>query len=159
MKKFLLAIIVALISFSSCQKYDNTIQAVSTSQSPIGYDTTKIVNGHPTPVYDTLYTVSPTWSQAWKWSGQRNNHIWFWLGLVIIAVTIGVFIYITSNGNTNYWTLVFPAIAILVGGPMTGGSVEWEKWNMDQNIPKKEYKMLIEKDGDLHEFWDQVRIK
>jgi len=57
----LLFLTLAFLVVTSCKvTYNNKIQSSYLSQSPVRYDTTRIVNNHPTPVYDTLYVVSPT---------------------------------------------------------------------------------------------------
>ena len=155
-----LLLFIALITFlSSCQvKYDNTIHATQQSQSPIGYDTNHLTNGNPTPIYETLYTVSPTWSQAWHWQAQRGNRWIFWLFAGIAVICLGVYVYYTTFGGESKASLVFPAAAI-VSVIIMASSIEWERWNMDQTITKTQYDQLIQKDGDLHEFWNSVRIK
>lgn len=151
---------ISILLLSACKlSYNNVPTARDVSQSPVGYDTAHLTNGNPTPVYDSLYTITPTWSQAFHWAKQRNNLLWFWVGILIMVVCIGIGIKKFNSGADAVSNLSWFAIAIIIGGPITGGSVDWERWNMDQTITKSQYEQLMQKDGDLHEFWDNVRIK
>lgn len=152
-------IILVMIALSSCtMTYDNSVHAREQTQSAIGYDTTNVVNNHPTPIFDSLYTVAPTWPQAFHVMNADGNTWIFILGLVVLAGGIGFGIWLSNNtkdSNSMSPALVF-CITILAGGAISGGSVTWEKWNSDQRINKTEYNQLIFQDGNLHQFWDSI---
>lgn len=158
MKKLLLFAFPVLL-LASCQHYDNTIGTREDDIYNPHYDSAHLVNGKPAVSFNTLYTVSPTWYQAFTWARKDGRIVWFWVGLFITAACIGAGYYFSQNRrDPNNWgfTLWF-GVAILVGGPITGGSIEWEKWNMDKKISKQYYDQLIQKDGDLHEFWENIK--
>jgi len=48
-------------------------------------------------------------------------------------------------------TSMFPVTLTCV--VVSAGSVEWEKWNFDKEITKKQYDSLIKVDGNLRAFW------
>lgn len=121
----LLFLTLAFLVVTSCKvTYNNKIQSSYLSQSPVRYDTTRIVNNHPTPVYDTLYVVSPTWSQALK----KSNKVLFYGG------ASGAIISIPWAATLFNPTSMFPVTLTCV--VVSAGSVEWEKWNFDKEITK-----------------------
>lgn len=157
-------IIIAIICIgllTSCARYDNAIHGTTVTPGAWvpTYDSTglKVVGTHQ--AQDTTYLISPTWTQAWKWAGERNDRIWFWLGLIILALAIGIFIYFNNKGTAGPGSVIPLVIAILVGGIMTGGSLEWEKYGMEKEITKARYDSLMQNPGNLGPFWDTIRVK
>jgi hypothetical protein len=159
--KRLLFLLLPIVLLASCgARYDNSIHGtiITPSGWATAYDSTGEAVG-TRQVYDTSYLVSPTWSQAWAWSGQRNNHVWFWLGIIILVIAVSIFVYEGNRGNVGAGGVVGIMVAILVCGAMIGGSVEWERWNMDQEIGKPTYDKLMQHPGNLGPFWDTIQIK
>jgi hypothetical protein len=173
MKRMLL-FLVPILLLASCQQYDNSIHGRGLSDSSF-YEpvdsaylayvvATGFVHidsshaGNPL-ISDSVYTVSPTWSQAWKWAGQRNNRIWFWIGFICLIAPLAIFVYLGNKGGYGMEILILPAFAIFVGVGLMGGSIEWERWNMDQTIDKMIYSDFMRDPGNLGPFWDTIRIK
>lgn len=157
MKKLLLFVLPILL-FTSCAQFDNSTHGTTVTAN--GWDlVTDSAGPHTVQHLDTVYTVSPTWSQAWTWAGERNGRVWFWVGIVLIVAPLVTYGILTSRGNNSMSLLLLPAFAILVGGGITGASLEWEKWGMDQTIPKMQYDALMKDPGNLGAFWDTIRVK
>jgi hypothetical protein len=136
-----LCLILTTILITSCATFNNTIQSRYISRDPIGYDTTKIVNNHPTPIYDSIYVVSPTWKQAWKKSNKT-------VPIIGLTTTTGALIGAPFVYNPTTLT------PIAIGGlALTGSSLEWYRWNNDKEIRKSEYDSLMKSDGNLKSFW------
>lgn len=159
MKKILF-LIFPIVFLASCQQYDNSIHGTTITAGSFvpSYDSTGKATG-TRQVQDTAYLVSPTWRQAWTWAAQRNNRVWFWVGLAIIAASIAVFMKTNNPGTAGPASVIYLAIGLLVGGALAGGSVDWEKWGMDQEIQKTKYDALMKDPGNLGPFWDTIRIK
>jgi hypothetical protein len=136
-------IIFALLitTLYSCKTYNNTIQERYVSRDPVRYDTTKLINNHPTPIYDSIYVVAPTWKQAYKKSSKL-----FTIGGT--AITVGSLAVAPTLYNPT--TIAPVAISGLI---ITGGSLEWYRWNYNKEITKTQYDSLMKVDGNLHAFW------
>lgn len=158
MKKILLFVLPVLL-LTSCAQYDNGIHGTIVTPGGWQVATDGIGAKSTFQVQDTTYTVSPTWHQAWEWSGQRNDRVWFWVGLGILIAAFAVFIKLSNSGGAKGGAVIGLCIAILIGGSLIGGSLEWEKWNMDQSISKYLYDALMKNPGNLGPFWDTIRIK
>jgi hypothetical protein len=136
-----LGIIVLLLN--ACASYNNTVHSRYISRDPVGYDTIHLVNNHPTPIYDSIYVVSPTWKQAYKKSNK-------WVTIGGTSVTVGSLLVAPFLYNP---TTVAP---VAIGGlVITGSNLEWYRWNNDKEIKKSEYDSLMKADGNLKAFWNK----
>lgn len=155
------AVVCCLLVFlASCQQYDNSIHGTTVTPGSFvpTYDSTgKAIDTHQ--VQDTTYLLNPTWSQAWTWAGVRGDRWLLWLGIGILVVGIMVFIYFNNKGSAGPGSVIPLAIAIVVAGGLIGGSLEWEKSGMQQEIQKTQYDSLMQNPGNLGPFWDTILVK
>lgn len=158
--KNILLLLSSIILLASCQQYDNSIHGTTITPGKFvpTYDSSgKAIGTHQ--VQDTSYLVVPTWSQAWTWSGERGNRWLFWLGIVLLAAGIGLFIKFNNSGSAGMPAVIALIICIIVSGSLIGGSLEWEKTGMQQEIRSTQYDSLMHYPGNLGPFWDSIRVK
>ena len=151
----------ALLFLASCQQYDNSIHGMTATPSgkwvPMYDANGKIYDNQQ--LNDTSYLIYPTWHQAWTWAGQRGNRWLFWLGIVILIAGITLFIKFNNKGTAGPGSVVPLIIAILLAGGIIGGSLEWEKSGMQQEIRSTQYDSLMRYPGNLGPFWNSIRVK
>lgn len=163
-----------LLGATSCQDYDNAIQgnpfpAQQVCFRPLDAATIDSARaglvvidsshaGNPS-IAAVMVTVSPSWKQAWQWSGDRNNQLWFWVGLAILIAGAGAFIILGNKGDATPAMVVGLCVVIIIGGALMYCAIGWEKWNMDQSLPLWLYKQFMQSPGNLGPFWDTIRIK
>lgn len=156
-----LAIIASLLFFlASCQQYDNSTHGTTITPGKFvpTYDSTgAIIGTHQSQ--DTSYLLDPTWRQAWTWAGERGNRWLFWLGIAILVVGVLLFIKFNNPGSAGPGSVIPLMIAIVVAGGIIGGSLEWEKTGMQQEIRSTQYDSLMHYPGNLGPFWDSIRVK
>lgn len=157
----ILAVLLPIIFLASCQPYDNSIHGTTVTASgkwaPMYDANGKIYDNQE--LNDTSYLVYPTWHQAWTWAGQRNDRWLFWLGIGILVIGISVFVYFNNKGSAGSGSVIPLMIAIIVGGCIIGGSLEWEKSGMQQEIRSTQYDSLMHYPGNLGPFWDAIPVK
>lgn len=158
MKKVLLFILPIILLMVSCQKNDYTIQqtVVDPGNWVVVTDTT---GTHTVQTKDTSYIVGPSTSEKIHFAKVHGDIIWVVVGLILMIVCLGLFIYKTSTGDTRVGWFLLIALAIFGGGGLIGGSVDWTSQNMEQQIPKRTYDSLMQKDGNLHSFWSTIPVK
>lgn len=136
MKK-LTAFIVIISMFYSCKTFDNAVKQTYTTIDPVGYDTTHLTyENKPTPIYDTMVVLAPTWKQALK---ESHEGFLFWGGVggAVVSIPWAATLY-------NPTTMFPVTVTCLV---VSSGSLEWYKWNSDRVMTKKKYDSLVAKYG------------
>lgn len=150
-KKICVVILIA-IGFSSCQRYDNTIQFKTTEQQGRwAFDSAQNKN---VLIHDELYVVSPTWHDAKRWAGSGIWKFYAFIALGIVGAGVILFIGYKKDITIVYFLSAFAALAIGVGAGYE--SIDFNRWNMNRTITPEQYNALIQKDGNLHEFWDAI---
>jgi hypothetical protein len=130
---FITAAVLIAFCFCSCATYNNTIVQRERSFDPLYYDVTNLdAYGKPTPVYDSIYYISPTWKQAYQ-KTKGKGYIWAATGL-----TAGAF----GSAFTPAIATGLPAVGSIVGLSIVGEDYEWNKWNSDKPITKFKYDSL-----------------
>lgn len=170
MKKTLLCLIAGAIFLASCStvKYTNKIEGRTISQQghfvPISDSLTSLLNSGWVSavnvhdgvyeVFDSVYILSPRWSQVRAYDRQNHSCVEFWAGTGILSSTIGSYVILTSIGiGAAEFTLV-PMAGIYIGGSLIGGSSEWYRANGAREILKTDYVNNYSKsDSAKAKFW------
>ncbi len=150
MKK--LVLILTTIILVSCGPLNKvTIQQRLLTQSPVRYDTTHYdAQNKPTPVYDSIYVISPSKRMAWRKSTSDTKATF--IGGVIVSA--GAFVLAGHEANIGhpYVMLGYGAISI-VGLAIAGDAMEWNYWNSDREITKSDYDSVKNAGGDFSYLW------
>lgn len=149
MKSIIVFLAAASILFASCSSVDSKIVARGVDNQ--GHWEVFTSGSAPVLVYDSLYKVSPNFSQKYALA-QHLGTVWplyvlCILGLVLIAA--GTILMYRSSGSVAYVILIFLGILIAAGG---FGSIGWSD-SKEADIPKTTYDSLMKADGNLQEWW------
>lgn len=107
-------------------------------------------------VMDTVYTVQPSGVEKVAMV-KHDGTVWlFGLGLLIFAAVLAWFIAVTIKGTAPESAVVVLIIGMVIGLGIAYGSVDWVH-TLQEPIPKPLYDSLMQKDGNLHAFWNNVK--
>lgn len=151
MKKLLPLLLILAVS---CSTNDSAIQATTVQWT--GAWVLDSAGNQNVQVMDTLYTVQPSGVEKVHMTRKRGDLWVFGIGLVVLISVIVWYIITTSRGNDKPAFVAVLTAAIMGCGAMIGGSVDWVH-TLQETIPKHQYDSLINKDGNLHSFWNTIK--
>lgn len=154
--------------FAACSSYDSRIssrfaaqecsfltQAQIQSLDPDMYAIGQPNTDGNVEACDSMYTVNPSFSEKVHLAAERGDMKWcILLGILCIGfIAYGAYRSYNQRGGMDVLFLAFFGASILSGM----GAVAVIDWahTKQADITKKAYVGYMQKDGDLHTFWDE----
>lgn len=157
MKIFHIGIVMTLaILFSACgAHYNNEPTQRLTDQQ--GHWVLLPGGERTTLIFDSVYKIESTWWQATQWAKEDGSYPWFWILAILGPVAAYAFYRVaTLKQEAKPWVFL---VILLIWGVLWVGAycvLDSKRWSSDQLIPQTTYDSLMNKDGDLHAFWDKI---
>lgn len=154
--KILFLAATALV-LTSCgpNKPDDKIYA--TDSVPAGYKITT-PDKDPTPVFQDIVYLAPTWGQANHFASKSSGFVTFQvIGFILLALAVAIGIGLATNRitfSTGWGWLIF----ILLAGSLSSfkGNAASIKWNNKKGIPRETYDRAILETGSTAPIWDSL---
>jgi hypothetical protein len=166
--KNIAGVMLLALFFCSCgQHYSNDISGRQLAEDgallPIndslvaldsaGYIHFTATDGNPL-VQDSVYIIQKTWWQAWEQGKKDGSVLIFCIAIILAAFFLGILIWrLQTQRDSSSRAPLGWLVPVFAAAIVAGFALEWDKWNSEREIIKKDYVEYIQKDGDLRNYW------
>lgn len=158
MKSILILLLASITLFSCSTKPDNTIHKETTK--PAGWALNEAGTANE-QVFETYYTIEPTWGQAVSYAFDGGYGLWIFIGILLLAAAAWVFYTQATDrpifGNWDprkkkyIWLVPFAlSLACFLTSPIV------VNLNNAKPVPKSQYDFYMQRDGNIQGIWDSL---